>query len=363
MTRALAAAALAIALSLGAVAEPAAPEAAQGWDRRLSDVVSPGPLARAHLEIEGLSRCNDCHTWLGGTPDGPCLACHEDVGLRIEERAGFHGGFEGRCAGCHPDHRGREADLLGLDREGFAHDQALFTLRGAHGEVACDDCHLRADPETGREAFHAIGISRVCADCHESPHGDRLVRERSCDECHVAAAWSAPVAPGAAAGFDHERDTRFPLDALHRGVSCAGCHAKPAVAGEGPACAFCEPPERECAPCHADAAALLAGRFAGRRVEPDPHATAATCRECHPATLAGPSLMDHAAVCTECHPASYASLLSTQRALLDEALVAARLVTKDAAARRRLERLSRSGLHHPELAEALALELSRPEPR
>jgi len=339
--------------------EAAAAEPAPGWDRGLSEVISPGPLAAAHAGLEGVSHCNDCHTWLGGTPDASCLGCHEVVGERMAGRLGFHGKLEGSCTDCHGDHRGREADLLGLDREGFAHDQATFALRGAHADVDCGDCHHRAHPETGREAFRPIGIPSDCAACHESPHAERLVRDRDCEGCHVAAAWSAPVRVEAAAdtgfdsgsetGFDHGADTRFPLDALHAPVPCASCH-------EG---GVAEPPPRACASCHEAAAALLAGRFGGRRVAPDPHAEATECHECHPASTAKPTLADHAAVCTACHPDSYAPLLATRRALLDEALVAARLAAKGAEARRRIEVLARSGLHHPELAEALALELAR----
>jgi hypothetical protein len=324
------------------------------WDRGISEVISPGPLASAHADLEGVSRCNECHSLLGGTPDARCLECHDEIRARMDEGLGFHGGLEGRCAGCHGDHLGRDADLLGLDREGFAHDQALFALRGAHADVPCDDCHVRADPETGRRAFHALGAARDCAGCHESPHADRLARERDCESCHEAAAWDAlaPVDAAEGTGFDHGADTRFALDALHAPVPCDGCHESFAEA---------PPPPRECGDCHRDAVALLNGRFAGREAAPDPHAEAATCRQCHPATVASPTLLDHAASCVgSCHPDVYASLLATQRAVLDEALVAARAGAADAVARRRLRTLARSGLHHPELARALALELARP---
>ena len=322
------------------------------WARRVSDAVSPGPLAEAHADLEGVTRCNECHSWLGGTPDAACLACHEEIGKRMAARTGHHGRLEGRCADCHADHRGADVDLLGLDHGSFAHDRALFALRGAHADVACDDCHLREDPKTGRKAFRPIGVARRCAGCHESPHGDRLVRERECESCHVATAWTAPApAIVEGAGFDHDVDTRFPLDAIHAGAACTGCHEPGSK----------QPPPRECASCHGDAAALLSGRFGGRRVAPDPHAKGATCRECHPAAMARPSLPEYAAVCVTCHPASYAALLATRSALLDEALVAARLVAKRPEERRRLDRLARSGLHHSELAEALALELRRTE--
>lgn len=337
-----------------APSESAGSSEAPAWDRRISDLISPGPLALGHLELEGVTRCNDCHAWLRGTPDSTCLECHEEIGERMEARRGFHGELEGSCAGCHTDHRGREADLLGLDRDGFAHDQALFALRGAHVEVDCDDCHRVESKETGRKAFHPIGIPMECVACHESPHAERLTRDRDCEACHVAAAWDAPVPvdPAGGFGFEHDADTRFALDALHESVACASCHEPEAKA----------PPARECETCHPDAAALLAGRFDGRKFAPDPHSGTTTCAECHPAGMTSPTLFEYAAVCTDCHPGSYAPLLATRRALLDEALVAARRKAKSSVDRQRLERLARSGLHHPELAEALALELAADQP-
>jgi hypothetical protein len=142
-------------------------------------------------------------------------------------------------------------------------------------------------------------------------------------------------------------------------VACTGCH-EPTPPADAEGGVERPVPSRDCATCHRDAAALLAGRFGGRRVAPDPHASAATCRECHPAAMARPSLTEYAAVCVSCHPASYAALLATRSALVDEALVAARLSARRSADRRLLERLAHSGLHHPELAEALALEIARP---
>ena len=323
---------------------------APSWDLRAGEVASPGVLARAHAELEGISQCGQCHGWLGRTPDADCLACHEDVGRRVDAALGVHGGFQGDCAGCHPDHHGLEADLMGLDREGFNHDQTLFRLRGAHADVACDDCHVQARPPRDA-AFHPIGIPyETCTACHQDPHGERLVRARACSDCHGDAAWSATLPPDATrgAGFDHDADTRFALDAAHAAVPCAACHRPEAEA----------PPARECAACHGDAAALLSGAFAGERRAPDPHAGAVVCRDCHPAALASASLPAYAAVCTECHPGSYASLLATRRALLDEALVVAAAHAPDARARSLVERLARSGLHHAELAEALARSLA-----
>jgi len=419
--------------------------AGRGWldalDRRVGDAVSPRALARAHAELEGITRCGECHAGLSATPDDRCLACHEDVAARMQRRVGWHGRLEGRCSGCHAEHRGPGADLLGLDREGFNHELARFPLRGAHAEVACDDCHQRAG-EGGRLGFHAQGIAfERCADCHEDVHGAEFLAARDCGVCHgehgfragaivegsfdhardtgyalegaharvpcaschtperraeEQAAKSAPgsTAPrvcaschedphagalgaactschspatwdadGAGARFDHARDTRFPLDALHAGLDCAACHTGLAFAAQG----------SECADCHETAAALLAGRLDGAaRSLPDPHAAAATCRDCHAEAVAAPRLLDHERACLACHPAPYGALLVSRKRIVDELVVKveaalrARALARErgeageagpgeAALAAQVSRIAKSGLHHAALSEAALL--------
>ena len=254
--------ALALALSCGgdeADRTAAAPGRAwmSGLDRGIGSAVSPGDLAAAHAQLEGVLGCAECHAGVDGTPDARCVACHEDVGARRREQLGFHGALPGDCAGCHAEHRGRDADLMGLDRAGFNHAQALFPLHGAHGDVDCDECHVRAHPETGRRGFHPIlGIAHErCATCHADPHRDGFASGRDCAACHGEAGWGARfLEPSAAdAGFDHGRDTRFPLAGAHARVACAGCHTSERVAA---ARAHEAPPgtglPTECGGCHRD---------------------------------------------------------------------------------------------------------------
>jgi hypothetical protein len=441
-------------VAFGLVALLAAPppaaraEAAVGrsgaLDRRAGGWLAPGPLARGHGDLERLSGCTECHAPLGGTPDSRCLDCHEDVADRMRERVGVHGSFEGPCAGCHGEHRGVDADLLGLDREAFNHDRARFALRGAHQELACETCHTRVHPETGREGFHPFLLRfERCADCHEDPHGETFVAGRACEACHDASAWSAlaslrtgqagPVAfvhdrdtrfplegrhaglacpdchtperravatledrppgrgtPDACAAchddvhegalgsgcdrchapvawkgpdavFDHARQTRFPLDALHAGLACRSCHDGPRFAAEG----------RRCEACHGDAAALLAGRLDRHTGPPDPHHESLECRDCHPADLATAGLLDHERACLRCHPEPYGRLLVTRKRRLDDLVVRSETALRrltlaaergegrapDAAQAELLSRVARSGLHNPELGEALLREL------
>jgi hypothetical protein len=418
--------------------------AGRGWldalDRRLGDAVSPRSLARAHAELEGITRCGECHAGLSATPAERCLACHEDVAARMQGRVGWHGQLEGNCVDCHAEHRGVEADLLGLDREGFNHELARFPLRGAHAEVKCDDCHQRAG-EGGKLGFHAQGIAfERCADCHQDVHGAEFLAGRDCGVCHGDRGFGADAL--ASAGFEHARDTGFALEGAHAKVPCAGCHTSELRAAEeaarsapgssaprdcagchedphagalGVACTTCHSPAswaaegkdarfdhtrdtrfpldalharldcvacheglsfaakgRECADCHEAAAALLEGRLGGTRSAPDPHASAAKCRDCHAETVAAPSLLDYERACLACHPASYGSLLVTRKRIVDEAVVKVEAAlrarslarrrgeaggdaAREAAIAAQVERVAKSGLHHATLSEAALL--------
>lgn len=446
---------IALLVAAGAVRARAEGEAAPsgGWldalDRHAGDLVSPRALARSHGELEGITQCTQCHAGLSATPDERCLACHEDVAARMQQRVGWHGQLEGRCVSCHAEHRGPDADLLGLDRKSWNHELAAFPLRGKHVEVECDDCHRRAGQD-GAVGFHAQSIAfERCADCHDDVHGTEFLAGRDCGVCHGERGFGAEAlvakgfdhardagfalegaharvacgdchdadrhaaeqaarersaeragslrdgAPGSTAPrdcagchedphagalgsrcttchtpaswkagaegspFDHALDTRFPLDALHRKLDCAACHEGLGFAAKG----------RECADCHADAAAFLAGDVAGAHGAPDPHASAATCRDCHAENAASAGLVEYARACLACHPAPYGSLLVTRKRIVDEGVVgveaalrarelargrgeAAGTAQDDAAVAAAVARIARSGLHHATLSEA-----------
>jgi hypothetical protein len=275
-------------VSAGTEARTEAPRSAwlESLDRGLGRVLSPGDLAAAHAALGELSSCLDCHAGLDATPDARCLVCHEDVGRRMRDRAGWHGTFSGACASCHGEHRGAGADLLGLDREAFNHDLAGFSLRDAHVSVDCTACHEREGSD-GRRAFHPIGIAHeTCADCHGDVHGEAFLRARDCAACHTQRGFGAPqLAVAGGSGrlvFDHGADADFPLAGRHAAVACGDCHddasrdrerAEHLAPGRGAASA--------CASCHRD---------------PHDGALGETCAVCHSAEgwSGTPLRFDHA---------------------------------------------------------------------
>ncbi len=373
-------AALALASGCGDGGAPPAVGSSEGvvsrLDRGVGEAVSPGPLALAHAHLEGLTGCIECHAGVGGTPDEYCIACHADVGERKDRKLGVHGGFEGRCASCHSDHRGADADLLGLDREAFNHQRALFPLRGAHAEVECDDCHTRAHPDTGREAFHPIGVAHDrCASCHGDPHGVEFAKERDCAACHAEAGWSARfLLPEAAdgSGFQHDLDTAFGLEGAHARVACGECHgSERAEAEKARRLAPGSSAPRDCAGCHED---------------PHENALGAKCESCHtPAAWAGPeAIFDHARhgrfaldalhtglACQSCHADARfgASGRDCESCHADAAaLVAGRFAGRTAAADPHAGRVDCRGCHPAALArphlvdyERLCVECHTPE--
>jgi len=196
-------AAAAVCLALAPAAAPA---------QTFEKLVMPGPVAKAHAEIEG--ECGKCHVpFKASAQTSLCLDCHKDVAADVRAKTGFHGRSPAAagvdCKTCHTDHEGRDADIVGLNRDAFRHDQTDYALHGAHVHLACERCHVSGakfrDARSG------------CVDCHvrDDAHHGRLGSD--CGHCHEETAWRK-------AEFDHAK-TRFPLDGKHASVACASCHA------------------------------------------------------------------------------------------------------------------------------------------
>ena len=320
------------------------------------------PLRGAHAQVE----CEKCHGRIdpesgreGFHPIGiefaACLDCHADPHGRELAR-------ERDCAACHAETSWRAPHvILSVGEEpGFRHDRdAGFALGGRHANVECAACHTpaRRDAERAAGLAPGSGAPRECAACHEDPHESALGRD--CSRCHAERAWQGPGAK-----FDHALHTEFRLDALHASLACESCHAPDDArfAAQGKACSA----------CHAQAEALLAGRGGeslGVAGAPDPHQGRVECRSCHPEALAETRLVDHGRTCAGCHPPQYGELLLTRQRILDELVVRAegeirrrelaerrgeRASSEDlAVAAQRMRSLARSGLHNPDLAEAI----------
>lgn len=176
-------------------------------------LVMPGQVIRGHAKLE--KDCNNCHVpFARQSQSDKCLDCHKEVAADRRSEKGFHGrnaqASRSDCRHCHGDHKGRDADVVGLDSETFNHAFTNFALEGAHKSVQCGSCHAKGSKF--RKAPNA------CVDCHKKidPHKGRLGDK--CASCHaVADGWRKTRI------FDHER-TKFPLKDAHAKVKCQACH-------------------------------------------------------------------------------------------------------------------------------------------
>jgi hypothetical protein len=187
---------------------------------------SPGPLTQAHANIDGKDHCQDCHVGSRDLSNDKCLACHKPIAERQAARKGVHATQKALgkpCELCHTDHKGRNKDILGFQafggREKFDHNTLTsYALEGKHQTTKCEQCHTQKT-QTGFRTY--LKASEQCASCHQNPHGDMREPMRHCEKCHDARTWAML----SNSTFDHDRDTRYPLEKKHEPVKCVACHA------------------------------------------------------------------------------------------------------------------------------------------
>ena len=174
-------------------------------------LVSAGALSSAHAVLE--TRCAECHAPFEGVAAATCSGCHERHGdvlgaytfnahyvYASRDRTRAYGREnEVACAGCHVEHRGRQADLLAAVSDarcascheigGFYDDHPEFAFAAGDGredaaltfghirhvelvlddrdgenvEAACLACH---EPSADARAFLPIRFDAACGDCH-----------------------------------------------------------------------------------------------------------------------------------------------------------------------------------------------------
>lgn len=188
------------------------------------------PLSGAHVA----TLCSRCHVpdragrstlRLG---DAQCVRCHTDV----------HGGqfssgkTGGSCKNCHETKAWKPAV--------FDHATTSFPLTGMHARTACAGCHK---PVARATTVMYRGRNTLCQSCHEDSHGGQFTAEGEtrCQSCHSTEAWRQLT-------FDHNRQSRFPLQGAHERVQCGACHRAELV-GARTVVRF-KPVEVQCESCH-----------------------------------------------------------------------------------------------------------------
>lgn len=203
---------------------------AVGWRAARFDHNRTGfPLRGRHGAIE----CRTCHVQPAGQVRLPtdCLSCHRDE----DQRA--HQGRNGvACQECHSETDWR--------RTSFDHSrETRFPLRGAHGRLACAQCHV--------QPARQVRLEMTCISCHRDDDAHAGQEGPQCQQCHSETAWKPSVR------FDHGL-TRFPLIGEHADAQCADCHQTPRFRDAAENCAACHADDdrherrlgQDCETCH-----------------------------------------------------------------------------------------------------------------
>lgn len=183
--------------------------------------ISPGDLAEAHKQLEGIGNCTQCHDLGKKVSSQKCLDCHKEIQTLVDGKKGYHASPEvmkQECFACHSDHHGRKFDMMRFDQDNFDHDLTGYILEGKHDEVDCKECHKAdfiQDPEIKKREGTFLGLVEECLTCHDDYHQETLSNE--CLTCHDMNGWKP------APKFDHD-ETDYPLKGKHIDVECIECH-------------------------------------------------------------------------------------------------------------------------------------------
>jgi hypothetical protein len=180
------------------------------------------------------TKCTACHTGYVYEEHlkTDCFSCHrkDDV----------HKGQEGKkCEDCHDERNWKKAR--------FNHDTSRLPLVGEHKDVKCKKCHAGA---TYKDA------PLDCIRCHKKDDVHKRRLGPVCELCHSASSWKSW-------NFDHNIQSKFPLNGGHKKPDCYGCHKEPitkkkiVLSGD---CYVCHRKDdvhkaqegRKCEPCHDD---------------------------------------------------------------------------------------------------------------
>ena len=223
-------------------------------------LLTPGDLVEGHADIE--NKCESCHVHFEKSNQTPlCLDCHEEINDDIKTKTAFHGQISDKgikdCKNCHTDHKGRDFDITGLDKDNFDHSMTDFTLQGSHSNLECSSCHTALKKPSTQEVK---GLKELpvgegfrfkifeCDSCHVDFHEEALGSE--CDSCHNSKAWTS-------SDFEHDK-TDFPLDGRHKNLQCNSCHIDNRLEKIDTQCQSCHLAKEphlgvfgtECADCH-----------------------------------------------------------------------------------------------------------------
>ena len=177
--------------------------------------------------------CADCHTQPESYAVFSCTNCHEHNQGEMDDEHSDVNGYSYNslaCYACHP---------MGRKEEAFNHDNTGFSLKGAHQQTDCLDCHTNGFSGTPSE----------CASCHINNYNEAANPvhvtagiSTECQTCHTEQGWEPSL-------FDHTTTTGFELTGGHSGKQCAECHIGTTTAASSE-CITCHQENYNSAPNH-----------------------------------------------------------------------------------------------------------------
>ena len=227
----------------------------QGWKPSLfshgAETYKGYKLEGKHAEL----KCEKCHRVDPHTQiilfkpieSSTCntAGCHD-----TKERGNIHGSqFANRkCTECHT--------VQGWKPSLFKHGSDIYKgykLEGKHAEVKCEKCHT---PGADGAAVYKPVSAKSCstAGCHRDAHAGQFA-EKKCEDCHTVIGWKDLT-------FNHNKQSRYPLEGKHASVQCEKCHLGKVW----------KPLKEECIACHAKNDEKAHGGKMGQK-----------CEQCHTA--------------------------------------------------------------------------------
>lgn len=192
---------------------------------------SPGKLAQPHAFLEGTHNCTQCHEVGGKEISNGCVDCHIPIQKRISNKIGYHQDKTNDCGSCHPDHHGREFQMVFWkeSESNYDHKDIGFDLDGKHHGLDCRKCHqkkfiteetildwINKYPDEPISDRTFLGIPTSCNGCHEDIHKGEVSLD--CASCHTTEDWKL-----AEKSYNHDL-AKFPLNGMHEKVECEKCH-------------------------------------------------------------------------------------------------------------------------------------------
>ncbi len=192
--------------------------------RAHAQLLSPGPLHKAHASVEGDTHCGDCHSSGKRVDRGLCLKCHDDLDAHMNANRGLHAlQYKSKtCESCHVDHLGGKGftPWPGGAPSKLDHAQTGWPLNGAHQKPACTKCHEKRNSR-GNASY--LTANTPCVSCHKDVHEGRFGNTGNvCLDCHNENDWKTLKLDN----FNHDK-TRYPLKGAHKTVKCEKCHFEP----------------------------------------------------------------------------------------------------------------------------------------